>query len=336
MSAVAGLALGVRGIVGKEVRSRSRGWRPMLLLTFYLAVLALAVVTVLGVAVAQTGTISPNLGQLLFSALASGSVLLVAFIAPALTAGAVSGERERRTLDLLLVTRASPLGLATGKLAGAMLWVIYLLVASLPALGIVYLFGGVPLMTVIASLVVTIATALGYSALGLLLSAVFRRTVVATVLAYGAVMVTTVLLPIVAASIGLTGIVNSFYFPGAASRAGGLGVDIPSFGFPPPSAWVTFFSPVLALISVLGALFGSTGNGYVGAPGLLSTYIVRNSSVGVPLESVTSLAPWIFNALICFGFALVALLLSANSLRPKSSWRPVFNWRRAPERAHGS
>ncbi len=189
MSVVTGLALGVRGIVGKEVRSRSRGWRPMLLLTFYLVVLALAVVTVLGVAVAQTGTISPNLGQLLFGALAAGSVLLVAFIAPALTAGALSGERERRTLDLLLVTRASPLGLAAGKLAGAMLWVIYLLVASLPALGIVYLFGGVPLMTVVAALVVTIATALGYSALGLLLSAVFRRTVVATVLAYGAVMV---------------------------------------------------------------------------------------------------------------------------------------------------
>src|SRR5882672_527968 len=125
MSVVGGLALGVRGIVGKEVRSRSRGWRPMLLLTFYLVVLALVVVTVLGVAVAQTGTISPNLGQFLFGALAAGSVLLV---------------------------------------------------ASLPALGIVYLFGGVPLMTVVASLVVTLATALGYSALGLLFSAVFRRT----------------------------------------------------------------------------------------------------------------------------------------------------------------
>src|SRR5207253_1460100 len=205
-----------------------------------------------------------NLGQLLFGALAAGSVLLVAFIAPALTAGALSGERERRTLDLLLVTRASPLGLAAGKLAGAMLWVIYLLMASLPALGIVYLFGGVPLMTVVASLVVTIATALGYSALGLLLSAVFRRTVVATVLA---------------------------------------------FGWPPRSAWVTFFSPVLALVSVLGGLFGSTGSGYVGAPGLLSTYTVRNSGGGVPLESVTSFAPWVFNALICLVFALVALLL---------------------------
>ena len=39
-----------------------------------------------------------------------------------------------------------------------MLWVIYLIVASLPALGIVYLFGGVPLSTVGAALVVTLST----------------------------------------------------------------------------------------------------------------------------------------------------------------------------------
>jgi ABC-type transport system involved in multi-copper enzyme maturation permease subunit len=334
VSVVGGLALGVRGIVGKDVRSRTRGWRPMLLLTFYLAVLALAVVAVLGIAVAQTGTISPNLGQLLFGALAAGSVFLVAFIAPALTAGSVSGERERRTLDLLLVTRASPLGLATGKLAGAMLWVLYLLIASLPALGIVYLFGGVPVTTVIASLVVTISTALGYSALGLLLSALFRRTVVATVLAYGAVLITTVLLPIVAASIGVTGLINSFYFPSGTGRLGTFGLDIPAFGWPPPSAWLTFFSPVLALVSVLGGLFGSTASGYVGGAGLLSTYSVRNSGVGggVPLESVTSLAPWVFNALICIGFALLALLLSARSLRPKGPWRLLpRRWR-----AHGS
>ena len=30
-----GLLFGVRGIVGKEVRSRTRGWRPMIVLTTY-------------------------------------------------------------------------------------------------------------------------------------------------------------------------------------------------------------------------------------------------------------------------------------------------------------
>jgi hypothetical protein len=154
------------------------------------------------------------------------------------------------------------------------------------------------------------------------------------VLAYAAVMITTVVVPIVAASIGLTGLVNSFYFPGAANRAVAFGLDIPNFGLPPPSAWLTFCSPVLALVSVLGALFGSTGSGYVGAPGLLSTYTIRNP--GAPFESVTSLAPWVFNALICLVFALVALPLSAQSLRPKSPWRLVVRRRPTTEPAHVS
>src|SRR5438034_2417904 len=138
----------------------------MLLLTLYLGLVTLAVVAVLGLSVSSSGTISPNLGQSLFIALASGSVLLIAFISPGLTSGTISGERERRTLDLLLVTRASPLGLVAGKLAGALLWVLYLLIASLPVLGIVNLFGGVPLSTAIATISVIAVTAVTYTAVG--------------------------------------------------------------------------------------------------------------------------------------------------------------------------
>ena len=314
----AGLALGVRGIVGKEIRSRTRGWRPMLVLTFYLLVLTLVVVAVLAISVASSGIISPSLGQVLFAALVGGSVLLLAFIAPALTAGTISGERERRTLDLLLVTRASPLGLVLGKLAGAMLWVVYLLVASLPALGIVYLFGGVPPMHVVAALVVTMATALGYSALGLVLSAVFRRTAVATVLAYGVVLITTVLLPIVSTSLGITAAISSFYFPVGVPRLASS--EAPPLGWPPATAWPTFFSPVMALVSVLGGLFNQPGLGMGGAVGPFSTYTVRYSAAGAAPESVTSLAAWVFNALISLAFAALALLVAAISLGPRPRW----------------
>jgi ABC-type transport system involved in multi-copper enzyme maturation permease subunit len=308
------LLLGVRGIVGKEVRSRTRGWRPMLVLTVYLLLLTLAVVAVLGIAVTSSGTISPTLGQLLFGALAGGSVVLVSFIAPALTAGSISGERERLTLDLLLVTRASALGLVTGKLVGAMLWVVYLMLASLPALGIVYLFGGVPLPTVLAALVVTLATALGYTALGLLLSALFRRTAIATVIAYALVLASSIVLPILAASLGLSGTASSFaVLGGRGIRAGS---DIPGFGWPPAVAWLSFVSPVMALLSVIG---GSLGQGVAGLPstvGWFSVYAYRISQSGT-VESVTSLAAWVFNALISIGFAAVALLLAAYWLNPR-------------------
>jgi ABC-type transport system involved in multi-copper enzyme maturation permease subunit len=307
-----GLLFGVRGIVGKEVRSRTRGWRPMILLTTYLLLLATGVVAMLAIGVSSTGTISPQLGQLLFSTLAAGSVLLVAFISPALTAGAVSGERERMTLDLMLVTRASALGLMAGKLLGALLWILYLLVASLPALGIVYLFGGVPPMTVLAALVVTISTAVCYTSLGLACSALFRRTAVATVLAYGLVLLTMVLLPILAVVFGLESIAST----GIPSRSA---LSVAPFGWPPAYVWLTFASPAIALVSVLGGQLSQTSAGVGTVVGPLSVYAVRSAATGgiSNVETVTSLAAWVFNALMSFGFAVLALLLAARWVNPR-------------------
>ena len=320
-----GLVLGVRGILGKELRSRTRGyWRPMLLLTIYLSVVAVAVVAVLGISVSASGTLSPNLGQSLFTALASGSVLLIAFIAPGLTSGTISGERERRTLDLLLVTRASPLGLVAGKLAGALLWVLYLLIGSLPAMAIVNLFGGVPLAVAAASISVAVATAISYSALGLLLSALVRRTVLATVLAYAVVLVTVIVLPIVNLSLRLVGDVGGFFFPPAGGAFGvtlGNTPDTPPLGLPPANAWPGFMSPVSALISTLGGSPGLFGSPTLGRVGPLSAYVSRQPTPGVPAEFVTSLAPWAFYCVLSVLFAILAMLLAAFVLRPAPAWR---------------
>ncbi len=203
----AGLMLGLRGLLSKETRSRSRGWRPVWLLTGYLGMLTLAVSGFLALMGAVGGVVSPMMGTQLFSALAMGAVMLLAFITPALTVGAVSGERERRTLELLLVTRASTLGLAAGKLAGSLFYVLFLLAASLPAFALVYLFGGVPTIYVVMVLAVAVVTALAHASLGLLLSALLRRTIVASVVAYLLVLFVVFGLPFVARVMsGLAGI----------------------------------------------------------------------------------------------------------------------------------
>jgi ABC-type transport system involved in multi-copper enzyme maturation permease subunit len=310
-----GVVLGVRGIVGKELRSRTRGyWRPMLQLTVYLGLVLVAVIAVLGVSLSATGTLSPTLGDTLFSALATGSVLLIAFMAPGLTAASISGERERLTLDLLLVTRASPLGLVAGKLAGALLWIVYLLLASLPALAVVNLFGGVPLLKAVAALTVIGATALAYSALGLALSALLRRTVLATVLAYALVLLTVIIVPIVATSLAAVSAFSAG-LPNTPLRGNGV------LGLPPASAWLAFISPLSAMISVLGGTFGPSFGGS-GRISVLSTYVSRIANAG-QVSEVTSLAPWVFYAVICIVFAVVCVLLAALALQPVPVWRRI-------------
>jgi ABC-type transport system involved in multi-copper enzyme maturation permease subunit len=81
-------------------------------------------------------------GQYLFSFLIGFHVTLLAFITPALTAGAISSERERQTLDLLFVTRIRPFSIIWGKLLASMSFVVLLLVLSIPIFRLVFLFVG--------------------------------------------------------------------------------------------------------------------------------------------------------------------------------------------------
>jgi ABC-type transport system involved in multi-copper enzyme maturation permease subunit len=70
--------------------------------------------------------------------------LVLAMLAAALTTVlAVGVEKDRRTLELLLVTRLSDAQLVLGKLAGSLLRVLLLLFAAVPIFALAGLFGGV-------------------------------------------------------------------------------------------------------------------------------------------------------------------------------------------------
>ena len=117
----------VSTILVKELRSRFRGRRAFVIITVYLAVLALIAYGVYSVVApsARTqaqfggggpfGTTFPNasatIGQAIFALLSIFQLLLVAFIAPAFTAGTISLEREKQTLDLLVTTPMRPGGI---------------------------------------------------------------------------------------------------------------------------------------------------------------------------------------------------------------------------------
>src|SRR5687767_10318204 len=61
-SLASGLSLGVRGMTTKEIWSRSRGWRPMLLVTGYLAALTLVVAGLLFLIRLAGGVVQANIG----------------------------------------------------------------------------------------------------------------------------------------------------------------------------------------------------------------------------------------------------------------------------------
>jgi ABC-type transport system involved in multi-copper enzyme maturation permease subunit len=90
----------------------------------------------------------------------------LAILAAALTSAvAVSIEKERRTLELLLVSRLGDGSLVVGKLAGSMLKVALLLVAAIPIFALASLFGGISTAQIARLFAVTAAAALAVASI---------------------------------------------------------------------------------------------------------------------------------------------------------------------------
>ncbi|MEP7379772.1 MAG: ABC transporter permease subunit, partial [Chloroflexota bacterium] len=125
----------------------------------------------------------------IFGGLLILETLLVLVLAPAFTTGAISLEREKQTLDLLVTTPLSTLGMVIGKLFSALVYVFLLIIASIPLASLVFVFGAVGPDDLVRAYLFLFALAFGMGALGLFVSALVRRTQTATVFTFVLVLV---------------------------------------------------------------------------------------------------------------------------------------------------
>src|SRR5579872_1615541 len=119
-------------VLSKELRTRMRGWGAVVLITLYMLVFGLIAGGYLIEQAGQTVGQASGVGVRLFVALSSLQLLLILLITPSSTAGAISGERQRQTWDLLLITRLSTFGIVWGKLVAGLAFNVLLIFASLP------------------------------------------------------------------------------------------------------------------------------------------------------------------------------------------------------------
>lgn len=115
---------------------------------------------------------------------ASMEFVLLLFIIPGITAGSISGEWERQTLDLMLTTRLTAADVVIGKLISSLSTVFLLIVSSFPILGLVFIYGGVTVLDMGFLLLCYVVTALFVGSIGIFCSSVSRRSTLSTVSAY--------------------------------------------------------------------------------------------------------------------------------------------------------
>ncbi|MEM7112321.1 MAG: ABC transporter permease subunit [Chloroflexota bacterium] len=195
-------ALWQNPVTMKELRSRMRGRRAFVVLTAYLAFMSLFLALIyLAFLTTASGPASGNsrdAGKIMFTAVLGMQVFLVIFIAPAFTAGAISGEKERQTYDLLRTTLLSADSFVLGKLVSALSYVVLLILASIPLQSISFLLGGLSLEELLISQALVLMAAVTFALFGLYCSSRMKTTLGAIIAAYGGALFVTIGTPLIA------------------------------------------------------------------------------------------------------------------------------------------
>lgn len=176
----------INPILASSARRRMRSLRTPILITLYGAmILASGLGMAFGAFTSSTLSIfAMREGVTAYAAMLAIQFAMILLITPAMTAGSIAGERERQTLDMLLVTNTGSLRIVAGKLLESLGYVALLLVAALPTMCLTLITGGVTLADVLTGALFLLVTAFAALSVGVFASAVFRRTVTATVMAY--------------------------------------------------------------------------------------------------------------------------------------------------------
>lgn len=110
--------------------------------------------------------------------------IAICFLTPALTAGCISIEKERQTLEVLLTTKMTTWQIIKGKYFSSIMLVLMLIVSGLPVMSLVYIYGGISLWQMLLMILVLIATTMYVASFGVFFSTLVKNTIVSVILTY--------------------------------------------------------------------------------------------------------------------------------------------------------
>lgn len=144
----------------------------------------------------------------LYYFLTFGQMVMLILMVPAVTASSISGERQRGTLDILLVSAKSPWTIILGKMQAGLYSFVILQISSLPLYGIIGMYGGINVVDVFLNFLLFMVLALFYGAIGLCSSAWLKKHQTSMVISYVVVFLN-ILLTLALTFIAL-GVVSTF------------------------------------------------------------------------------------------------------------------------------
>ena len=171
-------------VLQRELLVNLRMLRAFVLLFCYVALLGLLVYVAWPSQQRLDLTAKPKEATQLVNLFFLGQYVLMSLMAPSFAAGTISGEKERKTYEMLLASPMRPGAIVLGKLLASLCHLAVLGFCSLPIVMLCLPLGGVSPWEVLATYAAMAASALLFASVSVAASSYFHRTIAALVVSY--------------------------------------------------------------------------------------------------------------------------------------------------------
>src|SRR5262249_14780649 len=113
-----------------------------------------------------------------------GQYVLASLMAPSFAAGTITGEKERKTYEMLLASPLRPGAIVMGKLLASLAHLAILIFSSLPIVMLCLPLGGVSIYEVLAAYFALVLSIITFGMISVACSSFFQRTAAALVVSY--------------------------------------------------------------------------------------------------------------------------------------------------------
>lgn len=296
-------------IFESSARRRMRTPRTPLVITAYAGVLLAFTLNCLGMFLGQGVTVTQmRLGTEWYIWLSALEFLLTVLVAPALSAGSIAGERERQTLDLLLVTGVGARRIVLGKLMESFAFLALLILCGMPVMALACVLGGVTLAQVLMTTLWLLVIALEALAVGMVVSVLCRRSLTAIIGSYLAVFA----LGIGAWGLAKHGPLAAHYTQQMLRALPDMGTAAVLQGMPVP----VFFCPAVGLVTMLAQQTGILHSTMENTLRLYHIYYAAKAA-GFGAVSAVCLLSSLLSTAVLAALAIAVLHLQTNGLHIK-------------------
>ena len=172
-------------ILSFSATRRMRSFKTLLIAAVWLVVMMGVAFMVMGQLFSSGASIQGlRTGVSCYQVLLIVQFVLIILVAPAMTSGAIAGERERQTLELLLVTNTRSFRIVWGKAMESFAMLALLIVCGFPVMCMTMIAGAVTILQILAGELFLLVIAFAAVCVGVLSSALARSTVGSSILSY--------------------------------------------------------------------------------------------------------------------------------------------------------